>query len=436
MTLRFNAMVSWLTGRSVRKPRRHIVTILSVAAVSGLTIGLHIQLWSRGPAEPYIIAAEDVWTGRIGPGLYDDGALADRTAGMTKGRVRDIFSPSPPSLSLLLLPLAWLPASDRSNVWLALNLGSVWMTFWLVARMTSWPTRRPLFAVAAAAFFLLSEPFAENLARGQIYALLMSSTAAAMMAARGSVLGPAGGLAICAIAKLWGGPMWLALMTARVWRTLLVASLVTLSGLMLSLYVTGLDTWHEYLWVVLPRWISTPVATVTAHQTIPAALAHLMRMDPQWNPHPAFANVPLLVFLAPATSFVLLVVTARTILKAQDPTAGIAASIVLSILVSPLGEQYHYLLLVPSCAVAIELAADGGGRRTAMLVLSLLLLGLPLPFKSSRVGELVFGVLSYPRLAGGLLLWLFLVTTRPHAPSLASMPGKIISETTPHTVPA
>src|SRR5262249_3116290 len=94
---------------------RPVITFL-VVALSFVAVGLGFERWNRGPAEPYIIAAEDAWSGRIGPALYDDDQMAARTGAMTNGRARDIFSPSPPSLVVVLLPLAWLPTRGRSSV--------------------------------------------------------------------------------------------------------------------------------------------------------------------------------------------------------------------------------------------------------------------------------------------------------------------------------
>ena len=111
--------------------------------------------------------------------------------------------------------------------------------------------------------------------------------------------------------------------------------------------------------------------TVTAYQTIPSALAHLFRADPQWNPDPV-ADLPWLALSgALAAGVCLLAVTLWRAASHEHRLAGIAASVVLAVMFSPVAEQYHYLLIVPAIAVAVEAqgwrGADGGPRYTTDL---------------------------------------------------------------------
>jgi hypothetical protein len=393
--------------------RREVTAALTVAAVCSVAVVLDPSLWTRGPLESYVIAAEDLAAGRIGPALYDDAALAARTGEMTGGRVRDFFSPSPPSLAIVLAPLAWTPARLRSMIWLLLNLGSVVATFWLSGGLR----HRPLLAGVASACLVSSAPFTENLERGQIYGLLMSGSAAIMTAAEGSRRLAGAGLAVGVVTKLWGAPAWLVILAARGWPTFLVAASATVGILTLSVYAAGIATWSHYVSVVLPSWMTTPKAAVTAYQTIPSFFAHIMRADPQWNPHPPL-NQPALAILAVLLSVVVMLMA--MVRAASDPgrfREALAAGIVLAVVLSPLAEQYHYLLLVPSCAVAIDAARSRSSRSmlgNVGLGLALALIFLPLPFKSPRASDWAWGLLAYPRLAGGLLVWTLLV--RPPSP--------------------
>ena len=156
--------------------------VLGVCAVCALSILTRFPRWIRGPDEAYVVVAEDAWAGRLGLHNYDEHAMAERTGAMSDGRNRNFLAPTPPSIAVLLLPLAWLPQSARPIVWLVLNVAAVVMTCWLVGRVVSWPARHPALATTAAAAVLFSEPLAENLARGQVYLLLMPATAALLVA--------------------------------------------------------------------------------------------------------------------------------------------------------------------------------------------------------------------------------------------------------------
>jgi hypothetical protein len=148
---------------------------------------------------------------------------------------------------------------------------------------------------------------------------------------------------------------------------------------------------------------------VTAYQTIPAVFAHLLRADSQWNPDP-LANLPTLALvLTIITGGSLLAVTMWQAAKEKHRLAAVAASTVLAVMFSPVAEQYHYLLVVPSVAIAVERHGVRWSLRTAMLTLVLFLLFLPLPFKSPQLAQVAAGVFAYPRVVAALLLWTLLV---------------------------
>jgi hypothetical protein len=272
-------------------------------------------------------------------------------------------------------------------------------------------------AVAASAAVLVSDPLAENLSRGQVYLLLMPAVAAVLLTIATGRSAGAAGLAICAVTKLWGGAVWITLIAARAWRLLATAVLLTVTVLTTSLWTAGLDTWRHYLGVVVPEWLTTPRMTVTAYQTIPSMFAHLLRPDPQWNPEP-LANLPALaVVLSILGGASMLGITVWRATTTEQRLGAVAASIVLAVLYSPLAEQYHYLLIVPSVVVAIERCLQQPSHRTALLTLmpALCLLVFPLPYKSTEFAEFAGGVFAYPRVVGALMVWSLLVISPPSA---------------------
>ena len=156
--------------------------VCALCAVCVLSVVARWPRWIRGPDEAYVLAAEDAWAGRFGIANYDDDAMRDRTGALTGNRVRDILSPTPPSLAVLLLPLAWIPGEMRAFVWLLLNVAAVLATAALLAGVVAWPTQRPWLGLCAASAVLLSDPLAENLSRGQVYLLLMPAIASVLVA--------------------------------------------------------------------------------------------------------------------------------------------------------------------------------------------------------------------------------------------------------------
>lgn len=397
------------------RPQGVSVTALvcALCAVCALAVLARWPRWIRGPDEAYVVVAQDAWAGRLSLANYDDETMADRTGGLTAGRNRNFLSPTPPSIAVLLLPLAWLPVESRPILWLLFNVAAFLAASVLLASVVAWPMRRPWLAVTAAAAVLASDPLAENQSRGHVYLLLMPAVAFVLVAtAPGRPVGAAG-LAICTVAKLWGGVVWLTLIAARAWRPLATAALLTATLLTASLWVTGMDMWRHYFGVVLPQWLTTPKMTVTAYQTIPAVFAHLLRADSQWNPDP-LANLPALApILSIVTGASLLAVTLWRATANEQRLAAVAASMVLAVLYSPVAEQYHYLLIVPSVAVAAERCLLQPGYRVALLTLALFLLLFPLPYKSPVLAVFAGGVFAYPRVVAALIVWALLVIPAP-----------------------
>ena len=104
-----------------------------------------------------------------------------------------------------------------------------------------------------------------------------------------------------------------------------------------------------------------------------------------------------------------------------------------SIFIVPFAEQHHYTLAALPVCVAVGEWSRGiqrsPGRASALrttgllLSLSMLLIGLPLPYESPALARGALALLAYPRLYGGLLLWgLLLWLARPAARLVTDQP--------------
>lgn len=95
------------------RPQGVSVTALvcALCAVCALAVLARWPRWIRGPDEAYVVVAQDAWAGRLSLANYDDETMADRTGGLTAGRNRNFLSPTPPSIAVLLLPLACCQSS-------------------------------------------------------------------------------------------------------------------------------------------------------------------------------------------------------------------------------------------------------------------------------------------------------------------------------------
>jgi hypothetical protein len=385
--------------------RRRAARAVLLAAGLSLTVlsALRPPEWIRGPAEAYVWAARRVARGELTVRAYDDAWVSAEVGKMTGGRVRDILSPTPPTLPVLMQPLVRAEERLLTPAWTAVNVGALAASVILLAPARSWPIAIVTWILALGAVSATTA-LRENLARGQVYApmlLFASMLVRGLRDDRPRLAGLGAGLLV--LTKLSGWPVWVLLGWTRSLHALTTAAIVAAAGLLVSLLVAGIQVWVEYVWRVVPRWLDTPKAAVPAYQTIGGFFERLLRYDEVWNQAPV-ANLPWLataLTVASATALVLLIVR-------RAPSIGLpaaAASAILSgVLLSPVAEQYHYLLAVPAAAVALEAwLARPTVTVTIAIAASLALLFAPLPFKEWGASSAPLSyVIAYPRVWGGL----------------------------------
>jgi hypothetical protein len=78
---------------------------------------------------------------------------------------------------------------------------------------------------------------------------------------------------------------------------------------------------------------------------------------------------------------------------------------VLSAILSPQAEQYHFLILTVAFAVAVSMWPRWSRRSQAGLALATVLVYAALPYKDPRLWPGAIAVLAYPRLYGALIVW-------------------------------
>jgi hypothetical protein len=382
--------------------------IIGFAIILALVV-LNRAVWFNGPAPAYVVAARLLQAHQFDTRVYDDAWYKLQTLALTQGAVSDIFAPSPPTLGLFLWPLIWV----SPLIWTILNFGVLWLAIALSfhALTTTSIIRWTFVAVLSGA--LLSTLLYENMARGQIYlfmALLHALVFWGMMRARDGVAGVALGLMFAW--KLHAWPLWVIVLALRRWRVM-IWGIVTLGVCVtLTLPLMGADIWRVYLQQVLLARAADPSATVTAYQTLNSFFQHLFRYDAEWNPAPLWnapwLALPLWVF----SSAVLLGITlwrGRVVPLART----LGASSPLCMILAPLAEQYHFLILLVPCVVLVLAWSALSPRSRLTLLLALGLLIMPLPFQHPALRDGWLALFAYPRLYGAGLLWSLFIFSSP-----------------------
>ena len=388
---------------------------LRLAAALALAVLLWVThaAWLNGPAPVYVVAANLVRSGEFDARVYDDDGYAARVVEATHGAVSDTFAPNSPTLALLLLPLSAVSDSALRVLWAAANFAALCVSVALVLSTLAPNGRidgRRLTLLGAGA--MASAPLYENLkgvSGGQVYLFILLLHAAAFWAVlrgRESLAGIWLGLLLAL--KVNGWPIWIVLLVLKRWRVLGWAIGATLALGLFTLMIFGADVWRAYLTHTLPAWSTGAFAAVPAYQSLNGFFQHLFRYDSVWNPAPML-DAAWLAGLAPALASAVLLVVSAARSRRLPLSHAMAAGVVLSAILSPLAEQYHFLILVVPFGAALSATAHHAVRWRVLLGLAAALIVVALPYKDSRIHSGALALVAYPRLYGALALWGLLV---------------------------
>jgi hypothetical protein len=354
----------------------------------------------------YYAAARLLLDGRMSAQIYDPDYFRPLVRAATHGQAEDIFNANPPTTTLLFAPLAPLTVEMARRVWMVLSalllLAGLGLLVWVFGGRPFAPTLALVGGVG-----LLFQPVASNFEFGQAYALLfflLSVATAAFVRQRDAVGGLA--LAVALLLKPAAAILLLVLLWVRRWRFIALTVGVAAATVLLTLPVFPLSMWRAY-GQLLAEAGRGPWVCVTAYQTSRSLLCHLLRYDAFWNPQPV-ADAP---WLATALYLLLGLVTLAAILALgrRRPVAAFVAAVAWSVLLAPLGEQYHHIpMLIPTTWLIVKWQhgrLPGQSARLALL-LGVLLYVMPYPFLHPRLNEGWMALLAYPRLAAGWLILL------------------------------
>lgn len=407
--------------------------MLFLAALAGL-------IFWRGTFEPalrgvthgfpvYYVSAHLIREGRWSPSVYDNAWFNAEALALTQGQIGEIYSPNPPSASLLMAPFAGLDIAGARAAWIVLNLLLLATSLALI--VAALPQAHGIdLRAGLVAFALAYAPLQENFRLGQAYVVLLFLFALAFWSLLRSRWVPAGiALGAAALAKLSGGVLWLMLAVRGRWREILAGALTAAGLFLASVALTGWGGWERFLSILPEYLVGNRWSTVTAFQTTPSFFRHLFVADAQLNPQPVWHQPWLAFALSIGIGVAALALTLEYGRRADDELA-FAAAATLSVVLLPLAEEYHYtLLLLPLAVMASRMARRPfQARDVAWLVLAVFLLTAPLPYKSQQLNDGWSALLAYPRLYGGWLVWGWLLKR------MAQQPKRLESQVCPRFV--
>jgi hypothetical protein len=349
--------------------------------------------------------------------LYDDDWFQQQIDRFLGRHVQDIAQGQPPTMSLMLAPVAWLGPARARLVWILL---SALFCVAGLAVLASGLGIRSLYGVPAFVWLTAAatpyKPIADTLKRGQGYALMFLLLCLAVR----SMLQPTrrrgwiGGACLGLIFALKSAGLWLypLLAAAKKWRVLLGAAAALAAAVLAGAALAGWKIWPIYAGRAL-HWVATePSNHVTAYQTVPSLAGHLFAFHPIWNPTPV-AHLPVLAMALPllvmGIVFGISVRRQRLSSGSLDERALTLGMFVAPLVaMAPIGEGYHYVMISPAVLIGWwwALRTDAPKRAWLLMAACTALVCAPQRYYSSehlRAGWLA--LLAYPRAYGALMLW-------------------------------
>lgn len=318
--------------------------------------------------------------------------------------VSDIYGAHPPTMPLLLLPVAWMDYHTARGVWI---VGSLCLLLaavaWLIPRLGI----GGLWAPALLSIILLSTPVRDDLAHGQTYMLMLALLMAAWHGYRTTRPSMEGApLGIILTTKNAALPFWPLLVIERRWRTLAWGIGTTLTLVLISLPLTGLPAWRRYV-VEAAALLQDPRFAATAYQTQFGFFHHLFgaggtRFGDPWMSHPLLADI-----MSVSCGAVLLGLTLRTAHRSGASDAMFAACVLLGLVLSPVSGDSHFTMAALPFGILVAQARDRGFPKlpTTLLFVGMFLIAANLPYLSDMVKDGALALFAYPKLYGALLLW-------------------------------
>ena len=271
---------------------------------------------------------------------------------------RDIvleWNAHPPASVLVSLPLAALNYSSALLLWNLLSLAALVASIYLLARelrlrLTAWACL-PIATLILLATYM--GPLRAQLEQGQwnlILVLLLTGTWTTSRAQRYGLAGVLLGLATAL--KLFPGLLIVVFLLQRRWRLVACATAVVLGMNLLTVLVFGLETYHSYLFTVMPH--------LERFRSFGSGISLKMFWCRLLNPADGDRVTPFLHAPQLAGSFFalssLLLLAGLTLLSwvarsRKDRDGVFALGLVTMVLVSPVAWDHYILLLLPAVLI-------------------------------------------------------------------------------------
>ncbi|HEX5069163.1 MAG TPA: glycosyltransferase family 87 protein [Vicinamibacterales bacterium] len=328
---------------------------LAVALLAALAAVFAVQMWGRAfrpggnDFTTYLSASRDFWSG-----------ANPYAADLPFPFIYPLF------LCVALWPLTHVPYAIAVSIWYALTIAALAATTAAVALMRG-ATRTPWLVVTAIVAVALADVLQNNLVNGQVNGVVLALCALGALAwtrqrraAAGIAIGAAIAIKITPALLL----VWLA--RRRDWRTMTwAAGAAVVCAIGLPWLAAGSRIWPDYAHyghTFLSDRLARPVDVVTHYRAF--GLVEVVRQltGSAWAADTwiVAAMVTAVLWIADRPA-------------ARPPVNALALYLAASLLISPMSEVHHLILLWPALILLVREPLDGGMSLPRLILLLLVL---------------------------------------------------------------
>ena len=353
----------------------------------------------------YYTAARWLLWGRDFRNVYQGEAFLERVRLFGLREPSEGFAGDAPTTALLVAPLAWLPPHTARRLWTLGNIAAYLVAVHIllgVLGADEFLARCLLWSLA-----LVWSPTHEAFRRGEASVLVFSLHVVALMHLTQGHLWLAGGyLGLALLVKPYALPL-LPVVALRGQLRTLYGALAALAGLIaVTLPLTGLGAWGQWLGHQAPAALSAGFLPGPQYQGLGSAIGNAFTYDPVMSPHPWVISPGLAVGLqALVTVFTLVLglgVASRRRPQLSDPMA-FGTATVAALIASPRAEEPHFTLaLIPTLALLARYLGGAGAPWVSWtMVIAAALLAAPFgPLLPTEHRRGLAKLTQYPRLLG------------------------------------
>ncbi len=326
--------------------------------------------------------------------------------------VYDILAGNIPTNSFALAPFAWMDVQTARVVWSIFSIAAFMLSIYILFRIYElrFNTETGLLILLIT---ILWRPVYENIAFGQIYAVLLLLFSIGMLGLkkRKNVLFTLP-LSAVFLFKGYGVVNFLWLAVKKKWKELIYSTGFIIAGIIITIPLIGINTWKEYLSTVTGKMGQLPEMGNTAYQTFNSLLMHLFVFDQKWLPHPLVIlpnNPVFIISILISLLFIAYILFEKNIAEEHLPLS-FSAAIAAGVVTAPVAEQYHYLLFIPLVIGMSKILIEEFKEKRSIgiyeffFVIAIAVMIAPLNYKSMQFSSFPVYLLAYPKLYAGIIL--------------------------------